>query len=351
MSGYDAGPQFSSGGFRLAGNENPFPPLPGVMEAAHAAADLGRYPDAGVVALRGVLAERHGVSTAEVHVSGGSVAIIYQFLESVAGPGREVVLASRTFEAYPKAIAVSGATAVRVPNLVDEAHDLDGMLHAITDSTAAVLVCSPNNPTGNTLSSAALTAFLEGVPSSVAVLLDEAYIEFVNRPDAHNGVEMLRRFPNLFVLRTFSKAYGLAGLRVGYVVGAEDVLAGIRRAAVPFLVSDLAQRAAIASLLEEDALAGRVGQLVAAREQLLEQVRRQGWDIPDSGGNFFWLPAGPRTEEVAALFAEHGLLVRAFPNAGVRVTVAEPESYAAVVAASEAALSLTLDERVPAPGI
>lgn len=339
MVGYDAGPQDAPGAFRLAGNENPFPPLPGVIEAT-LGADPSRYPDATSSALRRALARRHGVEEPAVHTSGGSVAVIYQFLSALTGPGDEVVLAGTTFEAYPKAITVAGSTAVRVPNLPDGSHDLDGMIAAIGPATRAILVCSPNNPTSNAIPASTFASFIDRVPSHVPVLLDEAYVEFVTDDDPLDGPALLADHTNLFVLRTFSKAYGLAGVRVGYALGDPGVLAAIRRVAVPFLVSSAAEAAAIASLERGRELADRVRAITDARDRIIGALRAQGWDLPDSGGNFVWLPAGPATTDVAAVFRHHGLLVRAFPDAGVRVTIGEVESHGLVVEAAASARAL-----------
>lgn len=340
MLGYDAGPQTAPGAFRLAGNETPFPPLPSVIRAVLSEQDeLGRYPDASLLRVRTAIAEHHAVDVSSVHASAGSVAVIYQFMSAVAGPGDEVVLASRTFEAYPKAITVAGASAVVVPNRADQSHDLDGMADAIGPRTRAVLVCTPNNPTGNTISRKRMLDFLNRVPVRVPVLLDEAYVQFDDGEDRLDGMLLLPDHPNLFVLRTFSKAYGLAGLRVGYAVGEPSVLASVRRSAVPFLVSEQAQAAAVASLAATDELERRVQHIVEARGRLRTALLEQGWEVPASGGNFLWLPTGRATEAITEMFTRHGLLVRAFPGAGIRITVAEDETFGVILETAAAARS------------
>lgn len=200
--------------FKLSSNENPTPPHPAVLAAISDTA-WNRYPDGSAAVLREALAVRHGVTVDEVHAGAGSVSLLHQFVQAAAGAGDEVVHAWRSFEAYPGIITVAGATGVRVPLDSDGRHDLDAMLAAITDRTRVVLLCTPNNPTGPILTEREVVPFLERVPETLLVILDEAYREFVVHPDAVDGIPLLERFPNLVVLRTFSKAYGLAGLRIG----------------------------------------------------------------------------------------------------------------------------------------
>jgi histidinol-phosphate aminotransferase len=200
------------------------------------------------------------------------------------------------------------------------------MADAITDRTRLVLICSPNNPTGPVVRRVELTAFLDRVPADVLVVLDEAYCEFVREPDAADGVTLYRDRPNLCVLRTFSKAYGLAGLRVGFAVAHEPVADALRKTAVPFGVSGIAQHAAVESLRREAALLERVDTLVAERDRVRAALLDQGWEVPVSEGNFVWLALGEATVEFAAACDEAGVVVRAFPGEGCRITVAEPEA-------------------------
>jgi len=313
--------------FKLSSNENPYPPLPGVLEAAIAAAgSMNRYPDMGCSALTDELATRFGVPAAHVATGCGSVGVAQQLLQVTSGPGDEVIYAWRSFEAYPIITRISGATAVQVPLDAEERHDLDAMADAVTDRTRLIFVCNPNNPTGTVLRRAALERFLDRVPSDVLVVLDEAYREFIRDAEVPDGVDLYRDRPNVAVLRTFSKAYGLAGLRVGFAIAHEPVAAALRKTAVPFGVSQLAQDAAVASLQAEDELLGRVGSLVCERKRVVDALRAQGWTVPETQANFVWLRLGERTVAFAAACEEHGVVVRPFPGEGVRVTVGETEA-------------------------
>jgi len=237
-----------------------------------------------------------------------------------------VIYAWRSFEAYPLLADLAGATSVRVPLKADETHDLDAMLAAITDETRMILVCNPNNPTGAVVHKQELLEFLDAVPQNILVVLDEAYREFIRDSDVPDGVELYRDRPNVCVLRTFSKAYGLAGLRVGFAIAHEPVAAALRKTAVPFGVSQLAQDAAVASLRAEDELLGRVGSLVCERTRVVEALRGQGWTIPETQANFVWLRLGERTLDFAAACEQAGVVVRPFAGEGVRVTIGETEA-------------------------
>ena len=311
--------------FKLSSNENPFDPLPSVVEAiAGAAGQVNRYPDMLAVELGEALAAKHGVAREAVVAGCGSVAVLGHVLQAFCDAGTEVVHAWRSFEAYPIVARLQGAVGVPVPLDADSRHDLTAMAAAVGPRTSAVLVCSPNNPTGPVVHRAELEAFLAAVPSDVLVVLDEAYTEFVRDPDAPDGPAVLAAHPNVVVLRTFSKAYGLAGLRVGYAIAHPDVAAAVRTASTPFGVNHLAQVAALASLAAEDELAARVDAVVGERGRVLAGLRAQGWAVPESEANFVWLPTGERTAALAADAARQGLLVRPFAGEGIRVTVGEP---------------------------
>lgn len=313
--------------YKLSSNENPHPPLPGVLDSAiEAAQSFNRYPDMAASALFEELAERFDVPVGHLAIGTGSVGVAQQLLQSTAGPGDEVVYAWRSFEAYPIITQISGATSVKVPLTETEEHDLDAMADAITDRTRLIFVCNPNNPTGASIRRAELERFLDRVPSDVLVVLDEAYREFVRDEDVPDGMELYRDRPNVCVLRTFSKAYGLAGLRVGFAVAHEPVAAALRKTAVPFGVSQIAQNAAIASLRSEAALLERVDGLVAERTRVQAELAAQGWTVPDSQANFVWLRLGERTVEFAALADRTGVVVRPFPGEGCRVTIGEREA-------------------------
>lgn len=311
--------------FKLSSNENPEPTHPAIL-AAIAESHLNRYPDGAATLLRARLAERAGVSVDEVHVGAGSVSILAQLVQAAAGPGDEVVYAWRSFEAYPGLVTVAGATSVQVPNLPGGAHDLDAMAAAITDRTRVVIVCSPNNPTSTLVTAAQFEAFMAKVPETVLVLLDEAYAEFVRDPHGVRGLDVLENHPNLVVLRTFSKAFGLAGLRVGWAVGASYILDAARSAAIPLAVTEPAQRAAIAALDVEDELLAGVDELVARRLRVFEGLAAAGLTVPEPHGNFVWIAAGGETTAVAALLEDDGIVGRVFAGDGVRVSIGEEGS-------------------------
>ncbi|MFF1645072.1 histidinol-phosphate transaminase [Streptomyces sp. NPDC058240] len=327
---YVPGKPAAAGGpvaFKLSSNENPYPPLPGVMESAlAAAANFNRYPDMACTGLMNELAERFGVPLSHLATGTGSVGVAQQLLQATSGPGDEVIYAWRSFEAYPIITQVSGATSVKVPLTDSDVHDLDAMADAITDRTRMIFVCNPNNPTGTVVRRDALERFLDRVPGDVLVVLDEAYREFIRDVEVPDGIEIYRDRPNVAVLRTFSKAYGLAGLRVGFAVAHEPVAAALRKTAVPFGVSQLAQDAAVASLRAEDELMGRVGSLVCERQRVQRALAGQGWTVPDSQANFVWLRLGDRTADFAAACERAGVVVRPFAGEGVRVTIGEDEA-------------------------
>jgi len=322
--------------YKLSSNENPFPPLPGVLEAvAQASASMNRYPDIANTLMAEALGARLGVDPGRLAFGTGSVGVLYHLLQAVCGPGDEVVHAWRSFEAYPIAVLVTGARWVGVPLGTGAEHDLDAMLAAVGPATRAVLLCSPNNPTGPALRHDEVVAFVEAVPDDVLVVVDEAYVEFVTAPTAVRGLEVAQGRDNVVVLRTFSKAYGLAGFRVGYCVAEPRLAQAVRSVALPFGVSLPAQAAVLASLEHEAALLERVAELVTRRDALAAGLRARGLDVPDAQGNFVWLPAGPATAEVAATFAAAGLVVRPYVSGssgdGVRITVGEGEANARVL--------------------
>jgi histidinol-phosphate aminotransferase len=311
--------------YKLSSNENPNGPLPGVLEAAlEAARRMNRYPDMGCTALYEAIATRLDVPTDHLAAGTGSVAVLYHLLQAFCEPGDEVVYAWRSFEAYPIAVAVTGAVSVQVPLTADARHDLDAMASAVTDRTRVVIVCSPNNPTGPAVRRDELETFLARVPPHVVVVLDEAYREFVRDEDPHDGVEMHRLRGNVVAMRTFAKAYGLAGFRVGYAVAPEPIASAVRACALPFGVSSIAQAAAVASLEHEPELLERVEGIVAERTRVGGALREQGWAVPDAQGNFVWLPLGGRTGDFAAAAEQAGVMVRPFGGEGVRASIGEP---------------------------
>ena len=308
-----------------------------MAEAIEAAASVvNRYPDMGSVALYEALSERLGVPTSDLAVGTGSVALLYHLVQAFCEPDDEVVFAWRSFEAYPIAAAVCGARAVMVPLTSDGRHDLPAMATAVTDRTRIVLVCTPNNPTGPAVGQADLDTFLESVPSDVVVVVDEAYREFVRLDDPLDAIAAYRDRPNVAVMRTFAKAYGLAGLRVGYLVAPAQVAAAVRACALPFGVSAVAQAAAVAALASEDDVLERVDAIVAERERVASSLRERGWTVPDPQGNFVWLGVGEDTPRFAAAAEAEGIMVRPYATDGVRVTIGEPEANDVFLAVAEA---------------
>jgi histidinol-phosphate aminotransferase len=265
----------------------------------------------------------------------GSVEIVSQLIRATAGEGDEVVFAWRSFEAYPMLTLAAGAVPVTVPLTADHRHDLDAMLAAVTERTRLVLVCNPNNPTGTTVSRAELDRFLGQVPPDVTVVIDEAYVQFNRDTDSPRGIDYFRRHPNVAVAHTFSKAYGLAGLRVGYALAPAQLAAAMRKVALPFGVTALAQAAALASLRAEDELAERVDHLVRERTRVTRALAEQGWHLPRTEANFLWFPLGEHTLAAAAAFEAHGLLVRPFAGEGFRVTIGEVKANDTIVKAAQ----------------
>ncbi len=304
---------------------------------ADAVADGNRYPDPAATRLTDALASKHRIDSSLLALGCGSVQLVQELIEIACDAGDEVVFGWRSFEAYPTLATIAGAQGVPVP--LRQAHlDLDAMAAAITPRTRLVLLCSPNNPTGPALAQDDVKSFLEAVPSEVLVVVDEAYAEFVDDPLAVDGTRLLSSYPNLVVLRTFSKAYGLAGLRVGYALcGDPAVAAALRQVHLPFSVSVPAQAAALASLEAEEALLAQVTQVVALREPLRQGLLEIGWEVPAAQGNFVWLPTGADTDRVSQVFEDHGVLVRAFSGEGIRVTVGTSRDNDRVLAAARAA--------------
>lgn len=313
--------------YKLSSNEMPFEPLPAVSAAlVDVFTELNRYPDMHATELTEAIGERHGVGADRVTVGNGSTAVLQHVLTAVCEPGDEVVMAWRSFEAYPIAAQVVGARPVQVPLDVAGRHDLDAMADAVGPRTRVVLLCSPNNPTGPALTQTELIAFLDRVPSSVLVVLDEAYVDFVRLEDPTDGAALLPRYKNLAVLRTFSKAAGLAGLRIGYVLARRKLTAAFRSVSTPFGVNSGGQAAALAALRSEDLVQERVAHVVAERERVVAALAEQGWTVPDAQGNFVWLELGRRATVFADAARAHGVLVRTFAGEGVRVSIGEPDA-------------------------
>ncbi|WP_026412667.1 histidinol-phosphate transaminase [Actinomadura oligospora] len=324
--------------FKLSSNESPQGPLPSVQEAIERAArDVNRYPDNNATALVEAIARRFGVTPEHIAVGCGSVGVSQMLIEAVAEPGVEIVYAWRSFEAYPLLVGLSGATGVQVP-LVDETHDLDAMADAITDRTRLVFVCNPNNPTGTVVGRAELLRFLDRVPPHVLVVLDEAYREYVRDDDVPDGMDLFRELdrPNVAVLRTFSKAYGLAGLRIGFMVAHPVVATAIRKTYLPFSVNSIAQTAGVASLAATEELLARVDETVKERHRVRDTLLADGWTVPPTEANFVWLRLGDRTMDFSDSCDAAGVSVRPFPGEGARVSIGSPEENDAFLTVAHA---------------
>jgi histidinol-phosphate aminotransferase len=322
--------------FKLSSNENPFGPLPSVVQViAEACTGVNRYPDNGSVALTDAIARRYGIPASHIAVGCGSVGVTQQLLAAAAEPGTEVLYAWRSFEAYPLLVKLAGADEVRVP-IRDEKHELAAMAAAITPRTRVIFVCNPNNPTGTVVHRAELEDFLDQVPADCLVVLDEAYAEYVRDPDVPDGLELYRDRPHVAILRTFSKAYGLAGLRVGFLVGHEPVAEAARKTLLPFSVNGIAQAAAIASLAAEPELLARVEMVVKERIRVRDELLAQGWSVPPTEANFVWLRLGEDTGDFAAECARNGIGIRPFAGEGARISVGDEEDNEEFLAVARA---------------
>jgi histidinol-phosphate aminotransferase len=313
---YPAAESYGSEGpvAKLASNESPYPPLPSVVEAvARALAGAHRYPDPTNAALRRRLADRHGVPANRIAIGNGSCDILLAAGDALLEPGAEVVYAWPSFSVYPHLAAASGARAIEVPLDDEHRHDLDAMRREITAATRLVIVCNPNNPTSTALPLDEVAAFVAAVPAHVAVVLDEAYVEFSLLQDPDESVALLNRHPNLVLLRTFSKIHGLAGLRVGYALcGSEAFRTAVDQVRQPFYCTMAAQAAALEALNHEDEVVRRVERNLAERMGLEEGLRELGLEPADSQANFLWFDLGEEREEAAVMrgLAERGVLVR-----------------------------------------
>ena len=318
------------GAIKLASNETVHGPLPSVRAAIAAATDtINRYPDNGHIELKeqlaGFLSKDGDVGPERIAVGCGSVSLCQQLIQITCSVGDEVVFGWRSFEVYPLQVRVAGATPVQVP-LRDHTFDLDAMLAAITDRTRLVFVCNPNNPTSTVVDPDELNRFVAAVPPDILVCIDEAYVEYIRDGMLPDSLGLARDYPNVVVLRTFSKAYGLAGLRVGYAVGDPEVITALGKVYVPFTASTISQAAAIASLQAADELLARTDAVVDERRRVTAALTEMGYSVPDSQANFVWLPLAERTADFAAQAAEQArVLVRPYGNEGARVSIGSVE--------------------------
>jgi histidinol-phosphate aminotransferase len=325
------------GSIKLASNETVFGPLPSVRMAIERATDnVNRYPDSACIQLKAELAKHLSSASSadfapeQVAVSCGSVSLCQQLVQITASAGDEVVMGWRSFELYPPQVQVAGASAVKVP-LTDHTYDLYAMLAAVTDRTRLIFVCNPNNPTSTVVDPDALARFVDAVPSRIVIAIDEAYVEYIRDGMLPDSLELARSRSNVVVLRTFSKAYGLAGLRVGYAVGHPDLITALDKVFVPFSVTSISQAAAIASLNAADELLARTDAVVAERSRVAAALRDAGFSLPPTQANFVWLPLGARTEDFVAQAANARIVVRPYGTDGVRVTVGAPEENDALL--------------------
>jgi histidinol-phosphate aminotransferase len=340
-SGYDLGADVAM----LASNECCFAPLPEVSEAAQRAlTGTHRYPDPAYAPLRCALADRYGIAPGRIALGNGSCDILLAAGEALLEPGAEVLYSWPTFSVYPHLAAASGARAIEVPLDAEDRHDLDAMATEVTAATRLVLICNPNNPTSTAVGLDRVEAFLDAVPGHVCVILDEAYCEYsLVLGDPYASLELLRRHPNLVLLRTFSKVYGLAALRVGYgLCGSEDFCVAVDQVRQPFFLNAAAQAAAVEALRHQDEVERRVTRTLAARISLEGELRNLGPWVAESDANFVWLhlPDGAEEAEVVKGLAERRVLVRAGASLGragaLRVTVGTgPENDRFVAALSE----------------
>lgn len=315
--------------YKVSSNESPFPPVDAVREAVIASLDgAHRYPDAAARALRETLGVKHGVDPAQIALSTGSVAVSGDLVRAVVGDGDEVVYAWRSFEAYPILVGSHGGIPVPVPLTATGEHDLEAMAAAITDRTRLVLLCTPNNPTGPSLSTEQVEEFLARVPDHVVVAIDEAYREFHDPATVLGTAGIFRRHGNVVLLRTFSKLQGLAGLRIGYAVAHTRLARALGQVTVPFGASVPAQAGALASLHPEvqEELERRAAWIRSERSRVLAALAAQGWELPASQGNFVYFPLGEDSAAFTEFADARGLVLRAYGADGVRATIAEQEA-------------------------
>lgn len=315
--------------YKASSNESPFPPVDAVRDAVVASLEgANRYPDAAGQDLRTALGQEHGVEPSQISLSTGSVAVSGDLVRALVGDGDEVVFAWRSFEAYPILVGSHGGVPVPVALTASGEHDLDAMAAAVTDRTRLILLCTPNNPTGPSLSTEQVEDFLARVPDHVVVAIDEAYREFHDPATVLGTAGLFRRHGNVVLLRTFSKLQGLAGLRIGYAVAHPRLARALGQVTVPFGASAPAQAGALVSLRPEvqDELNHRAGWIRDERSRVMRALAAQGWELPASQGNFVYFPLGERSAEFAEFSDARGLVLRAYGTDGVRATIAEQEA-------------------------
>ncbi len=321
------------GAIKLASNETVHGPLPSVRAAINTATDtLNRYPDNGYVELKEHLAKHVDFAPEHIAVGAGSVSLCQQLIQITSTVGDEVMFGWRSFEIYPLQVRTAGATPVQVP-LKNHTHDLDAMLAAVTDRTRLIFVCNPNNPTSTVVEPEDLQRFVAAVPDDILIVIDEAYVEYIRDGLLPDSLGLVRDHSNVVVLRTFSKAYGLAGARVGYAVADPDIITALGKVYVPFTATTLSQAAAIASIDAADELLARTDAVVAERVRVSAALRDAGFELPPSQANFVWLPLAERTLDFVEQAANQArVVVRPYGTDGVRVTIGAPEENDAFLA-------------------
>ena len=311
---------------KLASNENPDPPVASILAAVSAAAaGANRYADHRATAVRERIGSWLGVDPAGVTVGAGSVGLLQQLFLTFVDPGDEVVYPWRSFEVYPVYTRLMAGREVTTPLTAEHTFDLDALAAAITPDTRMVLLATPNNPTGTALRTTELRDLLTAISPRTVVVIDEAYREFLDPSFGDPVVELVPDFPNVVVTRTFSKAHGLAGIRVGYAIGHPEVIASIDKTLFPFAVNALAQAAAIAAIDSMDEIQARVDRILAERARVIAALSADGWRLPDAQANFVYLPLGARTDEVYLGLEKRGVVTRPFSNEGIRVTIGSEE--------------------------
>ena len=311
---------------KLSSNESPWQPPQQVIDAvAHAAATLNRYPDFYKVDLVHALAQRYGLIDGQVAVDNGSGTLLQDVVRIVCDAGDEVVLGCPTFAAYEIDILLAGAVPVKVPLDGAYTHDLSAMAKAVGPKTRLVLICNPNNPTGTYIDAQSLRSFIAGLPADVLVVIDEAYHEFQQVEDPDASLKLLAEFDNVLLMRTFSKAFGLAGMRIGYCMAHPDVIDAVNKTVAEFSVSTCAQAAAMACLEPEvrAVLDEHVAQIVEQREKLQAALAAAGIEYIPSQSNFVMLPQAGM--DGFDSLARAGVICRPFDNPeGIRITMGTP---------------------------
>ncbi|MBH0778663.1 aminotransferase class I/II-fold pyridoxal phosphate-dependent enzyme [Nocardia bovistercoris] len=319
--------------FDLSLSENPFPPLPSVLHAVNVEmARSNRYPEFLPHRLPALVAARLGIDADQVVVGAGATGVAMQIIQALTTHGDELVTSTPTFDGYPIMADMAGLRLVPVPLDSSGAQDLSAMRRAVTKRTKLVVVCRPHNPTGTVVTSGELRGFLSAVPNGVPVVLDEAYVEFLADPDQLDTTALLRKHSNLIVLRTFSKAYGLAGLRIGYAFGGRELMARIRRLQLPFGMGTAAVAAVAASYAAATELGERVRRITTARELLRDTLLADGLSVPRSHANFLYLP-GPG---IATALRRAGITAKCYPDGSARIAVGDPAADHAVLTALRA---------------